>query len=201
MRAIGVFGGTFDPPHIGHLILASEAYAQLSLERVLFVLTPHPPHKTDHPITPVQARLELLQAALGDDPVFEISRVDIDRPAPHFAVETVNLLRVQHPGVSLIYLMGGDSLSDLPTWHTAQDFVQAVDALGVMRRPGRTINLRSLETQLPGLSVKVQFLQSALLEISSSQLRERMAQGRSYRYYLPEAVYQMIQEKRLYNLS
>jgi len=195
---LGIFGGTFDPPHIGHLILAAEAQDQLGLDRVLFVLTPNPPHKMGLPITPVEERLALLQAALDGAPPFELSRVDMDRPPPHYAVDTVCLLRESRPQARLTYLMGGDSLADLPTWHAAREFVQACDAIGVMLRPGRVVDLPALESHLPGVSARVRFIKAPLLDISSSHLRERMAQGRPFRYYLPDAVYRIILERLLY---
>ena len=103
---LGIFGGNLDPPHIGHLIFASEAHFQLNLDRVLWVLTPEPPHKREREVTSLDRRLALLNAALGDDPAFELSHVDIDRRAPHFAADTVGLLKTQFPNSSLVYLMG-----------------------------------------------------------------------------------------------
>lgn len=199
---IGIFGGTFDPPHLGHLILAAEAIHQLRLERLLFVLTPDPPHKRDRSISVIEHRLAMLQAAIGDDPAFELSRVEIDRPGPHYAVDTVRLLQAEYPQAQLVYLMGGDSLRELPlNWHRPAEFVEACHALGVMRRPGDQIDMDALEAALPGLSAKVRFMQAPLLEIASRQIRRRVAQGRPYRYYLPPAVYEIIQRNGLYKDS
>ncbi len=198
---LGIFGGTFDPPHLGHLILASEAQDQLKLDRLLFVLTPCPPHKLDQPVTPVDHRLELLQAAIGDNPLFEVSRVDIDRPAPHFAADTVLLLRQAYPQAELIYLVGGDSLHDLPAWREPGRLLAACNALGVMRRPDDAINLARLEQAIPGLSARVRFIDAPLLEISSSEIRQRIADGRPVRYFLPPAVYQLIVERGYYQTT
>ncbi|MEW5869499.1 MAG: nicotinate-nucleotide adenylyltransferase [Chloroflexota bacterium] len=198
MTRLGIFGGTFDPPHIGHLILAEEACYQLELERVLWVLTPNPPHKTDREITPAGERLAMLHAALAGAACFELSTVDLDRPAPHYAVDTVRLLRQKHPQARLVYLLGGDSLNDLTTWHNPQAFVDACDELGVMYRPGREVDLSALELALPGVAAKTRFLQAPLLEIASSQVRQRVAASQPFRYYLPEAVYQVIQRRGLY---
>lgn len=196
---IGIFGGTFDPPHLGHLILAEEARFQLALDRMLFVPTPDPPHKKHRAITPIEDRLAMVEAAIADNENFEISRVEIDRPGPHYALDTVNFLRAEHPGDELIYLMGGDSLKDLPVnWHRPGDFVAACDALGVMRRPKEIIDLSELEAQLPGLSEKVRFIDAPLLEIASRQIRRRAASGRPYRYYLPPGVCDIIRERNLY---
>jgi len=197
-RRIGVFGGTFDPPHLGHLILADEACHQLCLDRLLWVLTPDPPHKQDQFITGSAARLRLVQLAIRANPAFQISPIELDRPGPHYAVDTLNLLHNTHPGDSLVYLIGGDSLHDLPTWHRPADFLAACDGLGVMRRPGDEVDLEELEAVLPGLTRKITWIQAPLLEISSSQIRQNIAAGHPYRYYLPTAVYRAILSSRLY---
>ena len=198
MARLGIFGGTFDPPHVGHLILATEAQYQLKLERVLWVLTPWPPHKSGQAVTDTGERFELLSAALEGNPDFELSRVDLDRPPPHFAVDTVELIRKSYPGAVLAYLMGGDSLADLPKWHTPGAFVLACDEIGVMRRPGRRHNLPELEKSLPGLTERVRFIQAPRLEISSTRLRNKIAEGQPCRYYFLPAVYRLIQERGLY---
>jgi len=195
---LGIFGGTFDPPHLGHLILAAEAQAQLGLERVLWVLTPIPPHKAEQPITPLSIRFDLLSAALSDDPDFELCRVDIDRPPPHYAVDTVDLLRAQYPQARLVYLMGGDSLSDLPLWHRPAEFVRACDEIGVMLRPGHAMNLDVLDARLPGLRARARLVRAPLLEISSSDLRRRIALGQPYRYFLSQPVYSLVTSRHLY---
>jgi nicotinate-nucleotide adenylyltransferase len=196
---LGIFGGTFDPPHTGHLVLAAEARFQLGLDRVLWVLTPDPPHKPRRRITPLESRLDLLLAAIAGNAGFELSRVDIDRPPPHFAVDTVRLLRQQHPGSELAYLMGGDSLHDLPGWHRPQEFLDAIDHLGVMRRPGDRLDLCALENRLPGLECKARLLNAPLLEISATEIRRRAARGEPFRYFLPPQVYELILERGLYS--
>lgn len=195
---VGIFGGTFDPPHVGHLVLAAEASDQLQLDRVLWVLTPSPPHKPEQPVTDVDLRLEMLQAAIAGEHAFQLSRVDIDRPAPYYARDTMRLLQNEHPGDRLIYLMGGDSLRDLPDWHQPQEFLDECSAIGVMLRPGAQIDLPALEKSLPGISDKVRLIGTPLLEISSTDIRKRVAQERHYRYFLPGAVYRIIDQKGLY---
>lgn len=198
MTCIGIFGGTFDPPHVGHLILAGEARTQLSLDRLLWVLTLTPPHKRGQPITPLEHRLAMLQLAIQDDPGFELSRIEIDRPGLHYAVDTLNLLSEQVPGAELVYVMGGDSLHDLPAWRRPADLVAACHCIGVMRRPADEIDLPALERQIPGLTDKVRFFDGPLLEISSSDIRQRAAQGKPFRYFLPEGVYKYIVTHNLY---
>ena len=195
---LGIFWGTFDPPHLGHLILAAESGDQLALEKVLWVITADPPHKHGQVISPLEVRLKLLRAALDDDPRFEISRVDIDRPGPQYAVDTVQILKGLYPGSQLFYLLGGDSLRDLPKWYAPQRLLATVDAVGVMRRPGDLIDLGGLERTLPGLSKRVQFVDAPLLEIASRDIRERLAENRHFRYFLPDAVYALIVGEKLY---
>ena len=196
---IGIFGGTFDPPHLGHLILAEEARYQLKLDKLLFVLTPIPPHKLNRTVTPLTDRLAMLEAAIAGNPAFEISRVEVDRPGPHYTLDTMRLLRKEYPKDTLIYLMGGDSLRDLPSiWHKPDEFVAACDFIGVMRRPQDEIDLIALEDSIPGISKKIEMMNAPLLEIASRQIRHRVAEGRPYSYYLPAAVCQIIREKKLY---
>ena len=198
MQTIGIFGGTFDPPHLGHLILAAEARAQLGLERLLWVLTPGTPHKQDQSIAPLQHRLEMVKLAIANDPQFEISSVELTRPGPHYALDTVHILAGQNPEVNLAYLMGGDSLNDLPHWHRPADFVSACHLIGVMRRPGDTVELAALEKSLPGLRSKVRFVEAPLLDIAAREIRRRIAEGRPFRYFLPERVFEYINEHGLY---
>lgn len=198
MPSIGIFGGTFDPPHLGHLILAAEARAQLGLDRLLWVLTPDPPHKQDQPIAPLEHRLAMLKLAIADDPSFELSAVEMDRPGPHYALDTVKILADQNPGAELVYLMGGDSLRDLPTWYRSADFVSACHIIGVMRRPCDAIDLSALEKMLPGLTAKVRFVEAPLLDIAAHEIRSCAAEGRPFRYFLPPGVYTYIVEHNLY---
>lgn len=195
---IGIFGGTFDPPHLGHLILASEAFAQLHLARLLWVLTPTPPHKLDQPISDLQHRLAMVRLEMAEEPTFELSTVDINRPGPHYALDTVKILAEQNPTAELILLIGGDSLRDLPTWHLPRDLVAACHQIGVMHRPGDDINLSKLEAIIPGLKAKVAFIEAPLIEIASHELRRRAARGLPFRYYLPAPVYEYIQKNNLY---
>ena len=114
MQTIGIFGGTFDPPHLGHLILSAEAYFQFGLDHLLWVLTPDPPHKQGHTISPLKHRLAMVKLAISGNPQLELSTVELTRSGPQYALDTVNLLARQNPGSNLIYFMGGDSLRDLP---------------------------------------------------------------------------------------
>jgi len=195
---LGVFGGTFNPPHHGHLILASEACDQAKLDKVLWVLTPLSPFKQEQVLPPVDIRLNMLRAAVNKDSRFEISFIDINRPAPHFASETMQLLRRAHPDAELFYIMGADSLSDLPAWHAPQEFLSACDGLLVMHREQEEVMIGSLEDSLPGITPKIHLLASPVVDISSREIRERIGQKRSVRYLLPDGVLSIIEENRLY---
>jgi nicotinate-nucleotide adenylyltransferase len=197
-ETIGIFGGTFDPPHLGHLILAAESLAQLQLTRLLWVLTPSPPHKTGRAITPLHHRLEMLRRAIAETPAFELSTIEIERPGPHYTIETLEKLSGQFPAVDFALLIGGDSLRDLPTWHRPADVLAACRFLGVMRRAGDSIETDALESSLPGISQKVRFVDAPQLEISSSLVRSRITTGGHYRYYLHPAVYDYIEQNNLY---
>ena len=198
MGRLGVFGGTFDPPHIAHLVLAAEAFEQLDLDLVLWVLTLNPPHKQEHTITQLQHRLDLVQAAIGSDPKFRLSRVDINRPPPHYAVDTLTLLRNEFPKAALIYLMGGDSLENLSSWYKPLEFVKQCDALGVMRRPGSEIKKIHLDGSIPDIKSKIRYIDTPLLDISASQIRRRILENRPYRYYVPPVVFKIIEDRHLY---
>jgi nicotinate-nucleotide adenylyltransferase len=195
---IGLFGGTFDPPHLGHLILASEAKTQLELTRLLWTVTPNPPHKQDQTITPLEHRLAMVKLAIEDNPSFELSDVELDRPGPHYTLDTIKLLAEQNPNAEIVPILGGDSLNDLPTWHQPKEILYAAHWVGVLRRPGEETNLEELERELPGIKSKVHYVDAPLLEIASRDIRQRIAHGESVRYYVPKAVYEYIEEHHLY---
>ncbi len=198
MERIGIFGGTFDPPHLGHLILACEIRWQLKLNRLLWVLTPTPPHKQGREITALENRLAMVQLAIEDNPFFELSRVEIDRPGPHYTVETLRILQKEYPQARLVYLMGGDSLRDFPSWYRPQEIVEICYEVGVMRRPDDKIDLSELVRKIPALRAKIRYVDAPLLEIASSEIRRRAAQSLPIRYYLPENVYAYIRSHKLY---
>ena len=194
----GVFGGTFDPPHLGHLILASESLSQLGLNRLLWLLTPDPPNKLSQPITPLTYRLEMLRLAISDEPRFKICEIEMNRPGPHYTAETLRLLKEANPAEGLVFLMGGDSLRDLPNWREPGKILSLCQFLGVMRRPNDEVDLTALEAVLPGLANKVRLVDVPLLQISSRQVRQRVSTGASFRYYLHPKVHDYIVETGLY---
>lgn len=197
-KKIGYFGGTFDPPHIGHLVLASEAVYQFGLSCLYWGLTPDPPHKQEKIITPFEHRLEMLKRMIKDNPRFEISYLEINRPGPHYTIDTIQLLSQQEPDAEIVLLLGGDSLFDLPTWRRYLDLVAAVSKIGVMRRSSNAYNLSALQVQIPELTSKVVFIDAQVQPLSSSEIRRRVQEGSVYRCYTLPTVSDYIEENNLY---
>ena len=194
---IGIFGGTFDPIHYGHLVAAEEARAVLALERVLIVPAGQPPHKTKRPITAVEHRLVMAQLAIASNPHFELSRVDLERPGPHYSVDMVTRLRRQLGPGDIYFIVGMDSLMELPTWHEPERLMGLCYIVGV-NRPGYHYDLGPLEKAVPGISGHIMILEAPQLEISSHELHDRVRRGLPIKYQVPEAVEEYIQRHKLY---
>lgn len=195
---IGLFGGTFDPVHIGHLILATEAFEQLGLDRILLIPAADPPHKQGQRISSVTDRIRMLQLAIAPLAYLEISRVDVDRPGPHFTIDTLRILReCWGKYVELFFLMGLDSLRDLPTWHQPQQLGN-VCRLVAFERAGVSIDWHALEQAIPGLKQQVTLLEMPELEISGSTIRRRLEDCRSIRFWVPDPVRAYIYDHALY---
>jgi nicotinate-nucleotide adenylyltransferase len=193
---IGILGGTFDPPHIAHLILAEEAKHELRLTAVLWVPTAEPPHKPDLPITPIEHRERMVKLAIEGNADFVLSRVDIDRPGPHYSLDTIRLIRQDQPQVA--FLMGADSLDQLVSWHEPQSLVQECAAIVVMKRPGISPDLDVLDAQLQGLKQKTHLLQAPTVDISSKEIRRRVRSNLPFQYLLPHGVAEFIESINLY---
>ncbi len=197
MGRIGLFGGTFDPPHLGHLILASVTADALALDAVWFVPAGEPPHKQRRAITPIAHRLEMVRLALASNPLFHLSRLDVDRPGPHFTADMVALAQAQQPTAELFFLMGGDSLGDLPHWHEPERLLRLC-RLAVFRRPEPLIDMDRLETALPGVRECVTFVEGPSIGLSGTMIGARVRAGQSIRYLVPDAVGEYIAVHGLY---
>jgi nicotinate-nucleotide adenylyltransferase len=198
MQRIGILGGTFDPPHIGHLILAQYTMESLNLDHVMFVPVGDHPHKEITRTSP-ETRLTMLRLAIGDNTAFTISEVDIRRPGPHYSADTVQIIQDQYPDASLHFVMGGDNLRALPTWERAED-LYAICRLAVMKRSDEKISPHMHDGILPGLAEKVDIVDAPMLGIwlSSTHVIERLRDGLSVRYLVPDAVRAYIQETGAY---
>jgi len=200
MQRIGVMGGTFDPPHIGHLAAAEMARTELKLDRVLFVPTNRSPWKMTKEMTSTEQRIEMVRLAIADHPGFTLSRVDVDRPPPSYTFETLALLKEQYPADELYFIMGLDSLRDLGNWQSADEIVRLAK-LVVCARPGVTMDvgqMMDLLHKLPSLFSRLSFVEMPELEIAASNLQERVRRGQSIRYLVPATVCKYIEAQRLY---
>ena len=201
MTRLGILGGTFDPPHYAHLILAQHAYEELNLTKVLFVPAGVPPHKTDTR-TLVEDRLTMLKMAIECNDHFELSRVEVDRPGPHYTIDTVRTIQQQNPDAELFFIMGGDVYRDLPNWDRPQEmFATCKLAVAVMRRPGfgnPHLRLDMHDGVIPDLAQNALLLSSPLVEFSSTDIVERLLQGRSVRYMVPDDILEFIFGHGLY---
>jgi len=196
-RRIGLMGGTFDPIHYGHLVIAEEVRVTLALTEMLFIPTGQPPHKPGRVITPAEQRLAMLELAIASNPHFTISLIEMERPGLSYMVDTLRLLRTQMgTDVELSFVIGWDSLEELHTWHDPQGILAQLDALVAVGRPGymdeSEYNNTQLETRLPGISQRLRVVQAPQFSVSSTDLRQRVAQGKPIKYQVPEAVEQYI---------
>lgn len=196
--AFGVFGGTFDPIHLGHLLVAELAREQLGLARVLFLPAARSPHKAGQVPAADHHRRAMVELAIADHPVFALSTVDLDRSAPSYTIDSLALLRAAAPDVAeWVLILGGDSLLGLSAWREpAQIAAQA--ALAVFDRPGAPLDLEALELRRPYLAGRVRRIEGPRLEISATGIRRRQAEGRTIRYQVPESVRAYIAANGLY---
>ena len=194
----GVLGGSFDPPHYGHLALAETARVQLQLARVLFVPAGEPPHKTDVDLSPIAKRVALVQAAIADNGSFALSRVDVDRAGPHYTVDMLRLLRAEFPQVTdWFLLLGEDSLHDFLSWRAPEEILDLAE-LAVMRRPEKPAPLEILQERLPTLERRLTWLDVPPLHLSATELRRRVREGLPLRYLVPLPVEVLIRKHQLY---
>lgn len=197
---IGVLGGTFDPVHNGHLHIAATLRTALNLDRVLWVPAGQPPHKTDQIVSSDRDRLAMLDLALADLATDVISTVDIDRSGPSYTADTLEILAEHFPSARLFFLMGEDSLRDLPTWHHPERIL-GVAELAVAGRPGVETDLESLESQVAGVAKRVHVVPTDEVAISSSEIRRRVNENQSIRGLVPASVENYIRDHGLYMLQ
>ena len=194
---IGVLGGTFDPIHMGHLIVAEEARIRLGLQEVLFVPAGQPWLKLDRHISPAIHRVEMVRRAIGNNPHFKLCTLEVERSGPSYTVDTMMILRKQLGSeASLFFIVGRDTLAELPLWKEPRKLVQLCRFV-VAPRLG-TKDLKHLETSIPELPERVVQLDMPVIEISSSGIRHRIGQGLSIRYLVPAEVEEYITEQKIY---
>ncbi len=192
VRRLGVLGGTFDPVHLGHLVAASEVCQVLGLDEVIFVPTGHPWQKLGRELAPAEDRYAMVVLATASNPLFSVSRVDVDRPGQTYTVDTLDDLRAERgPAAEFFFIMGADAMRGLGTWRNPQELLTLARFVGCTR-PGHEMTAemmadeRFLRVEIPAL------------EISSTMCRERVANDLPIRYLVPDAVADYIANRRLY---
>jgi len=196
VKRLGLLGGTFDPPHNGHLIAAQEVAWRLGLEQVLFLPARQNPLKQGAPSSEAEDRCEMVARAIADNPLFELSRLDVDRPPPSYTADLLEHL--QAPDRDLFFLVGADILPELPRWR-APEAVLRLARLAVVNRPGSSLpDLHELEAELPGARGRADIVAIPGVDISAAQIRARVRSGQPIRYLTPTAVENYIRDKGLY---
>jgi nicotinate-nucleotide adenylyltransferase len=184
LKRVGIFGGTFDPIHHGHLILGHEAIEALRLDRLLFIPAAASPHKLDLKPAAPDVRLEMLRAAIEGEPGFQLDEMELQRPPPSFAVDTVELLRFRQPTAEFFFLIGEDNVGRLATWHRFAELSEMVQFVALARSGVKTEHsYRTIRRHL---------------DISATNIRNRVATGHSIRYLVPPAVEKIIRDRQLY---
>ncbi len=189
MKKVGILGGTFDPPHIGHLIIAEEVRTALSLEEVWFIPTYTPPHKNASQ-TEAHHRIQMTELAIKSNPNFKLNSIEIERSGKSYTIETIKKLNLLHPDCDFYFIIGADMVEYLPNWHQVDELVKLVQFVGV-KRSGY-----ELQTEYDIVKVDI-----PLIDISSTMVRERLRNNKTVNYIVPEAVFAYIRGESLYGFK
>ena len=196
---IGVLGGTFDPIHNGHLLLAEEVRARLNLAETLFVPAGQPWLKVDNPISSAEHRVEMVRLAIADKPYFKLEAVEVGRPGPSYTVDTIAGLKAQLGiGDELFFILGADNLAELPLWREPSRLITMCHLVVVPRPDYPLPDLKALEAIIPGLSQRVMLMDKPEIDISASEIRDRVARGLFIHHLVPEPVAEYIRQYKLY---
>lgn len=191
---IGVLGGTFDPIHVGHLIIADRVREEAGLDEIWFMPALHPPHKEDETVTDAGIRLELVKAAVRGVAGFRVSELEYELGGASYTIETATALSARYPEDRFFWIVGGDMVAYLPNFHRIEELVRLIGFIGV-KRPGYEDALADLPK---GIRDAVMPVEVPLVDISSTDIRQRIRSGKSIRFLLPDAVADLIREKGLY---
>lgn len=197
---IGIFGGTFDPVHSGHLILAEQCRDQAGLDEVWFLPSYHPPHKATAGVTRFEHRCDMLELAVAGHPAFRVDRIEKELPPPSYTAETLAELRRRHPAAEFALLMGSDGLPDLPGWYEPRRVLELA-SLVVVPRPGVmlwTADRLARALDLSPAAVRLRYVACPMIDIASRELRRAIADGFSIRYLVPRAVEEYLRDRKLY---
>ncbi|MDR7078014.1 nicotinate-nucleotide adenylyltransferase [Neobacillus niacini] len=187
MTKVGILGGTFDPPHYGHLLIANEVLSELNLDEIWFMPNQEPPHKKKSDSVENTDRLQMLELSIEGNSAFKIEKIELERSGPSFTVDTMKILNEQFPNHQFYFIIGADMIEYLPKWHKIDELMELVQFVGVQRPE------YSSETDYP-----IHYVDIPAFEVSSSMIRKRVNQGMTVRYLLPDRVIDFIREKQLY---
>ncbi|WP_138415667.1 nicotinate-nucleotide adenylyltransferase [Aquibacillus sediminis] len=186
MKKVGLLGGTFDPPHYGHLLIGEEVYNKLDLDEVWFIPSFEPPHK-DKATTSASNRIAMVEAAIHDNPHFKLNTIEVERSEKSYTIHTIEVLQEQYPNITFYFIIGADMVEYLPNWYDIDRLMEKIKFVGVKRADYQ------LNTDYPVIEVDIPGL-----EISSTLIRDRIAQGESINYLTPPQVIDLIKEAQLY---
>ena len=197
---VGIFGGAFDPIHVGHLILAERVRDDAQLDLVRFVPSYKPPHKDDRRLTRFEARCDMVTLATTGQPAFVLDAIEKELPPPSYTVNTLRELALRHPGDTFSLILGADSLHDLPTWYEPRELLRLAELI-VVPRPG--VELVTADALAASLGVgvgevRLRVVECPLMGVASRDLRRRVAGGKSVRFLVPRAVEEFVRERGLY---
>lgn len=189
MQRIGILGGTFNPIHIGHLVIAQMAYEKLKLDKVIFIPSNIPPHKDPRNVAEAEYRFSMVKKAIYGNPFFEVSDIELNREGKSYSIDTIKILRKQYPkNTKFYFLIGGDNIVSLDTWKSIDELLNFVIFIGISRPNVKIVNPK----------IQVHYLDAPELHISSSVLRQRIAQKKTIKYLIPEQVIKYIEKNKLY---
>lgn len=191
---VGIMGGTFDPIHIGHLVAAQCACEQAGLDEVWFMPTNVPPHKAHAPYASAEERFKMVSLAVESHPYFRPLDIELRKGGISYSIDTVKLLRQEHPGIHFSYIIGADMVQYLPKWYKINELVRLISFIG-LKRPGYILDVEDLPEDVQRSLILADM---PLIELSSTQIRSRIAKGRSIRYLVPDRVYEYIEENGVY---
>jgi nicotinate-nucleotide adenylyltransferase len=197
---VGILGGAFNPPHLGHLVCAQEAVLKLGLETVLFVPTGQAPHREIEQDPGAEVRVEMCELAIAGDERLSVSRAEVDRPGPSYTVDTLRQLREQQPDDELVLILGGDQAASLPTWREPEEVLRLATVAAVQRTGTSREAIAVKIARLKG-AARVVLFDMLRIDVSSSLVRHRVAAGKPIRYLVPHAVADLIAERSLYGAS
>jgi nicotinate-nucleotide adenylyltransferase len=192
---IGILGGTFDPPHIGHLVIGDQALTSLGLDEVWFTPVGQPTHKRS--VSAAGHRVAMTRLAIATHPKFRVCERDVERPGPHYSLTLMQLLRAEHPEHTWTFIIGEDSLADLPEWHQPAALFE-LTRLAVARRPDSAPDLAAIRAVVPDIDARIAWIDTPLMDLSSTELRARLQTSRSVRYLIPRAVAEYAHEHALF---